>query len=52
MREILTFSGDHDAARELDVNQIDPRDIAHSLANLCRLNGRSREKPPTKAEAV
>lgn len=52
MREILTFSWDHNDARELDANQIDPRDIAHSLANLCRLNGRSREKPPTMAETV
>ncbi|WP_158491245.1 hypothetical protein [Pseudomonas mandelii] len=50
MREILTR--EHVAPLERDVYQCNPLDIYHSPMNLRRLNGRTREIPPTMAEAA
>lgn len=43
MSWILTFTGKQFDLYDPDVELIDPRDIAHSLANLCRFNGHTRE---------
>lgn len=43
MSEILTYTGKRFDLHEPDTELIDPRDIAHSLANLCRFNGHTRE---------
>ncbi|WP_085630758.1 phosphohydrolase [Pseudomonas sp. R16(2017)] len=43
MSEILTFSGKYFDLHEPDTALIDPRDITHSLANLCRFSGHTRE---------
>lgn len=39
----LTHTGKRFDLFEPDVDMIDPRDIAHSLAHLCRFNGHTRE---------
>ena len=43
MNWILTHTGKRFDLFEPDVDMIDPRDIAHSLAHLCRFNGHTRE---------
>jgi hypothetical protein len=43
MNCILTHTGKRFDLFEPDANMIDPRDIAHSLAHLCRFNGHTRE---------
>ena len=43
MNWILTQTGKRFDLFEPDVDMIDPRDIAHSLAHLCRFNGHTRE---------
>lgn len=43
MNWILTHTGKRFDLFEPDADMIDPRDIAHSLAHLCRFNGHSRE---------
>ncbi|QIA02113.1 MULTISPECIES: phosphohydrolase [Pseudomonas] len=43
MSEILTFTSKWFDLHEPDADLIDPRDITHSLANLCRFNGHTRE---------
>ncbi|UWF51962.1 phosphohydrolase [Pseudomonas sp. N3-W] len=43
MSQILTASGKRFDLYEPDADLIDPRDIAHSLAHLCRFNGHTRE---------
>ncbi|MGE1153683.1 phosphohydrolase [Pseudomonas kitaguniensis] len=43
MNFILTFTGKHFNLYEPDADIIDPRDISHSLAHLCRFNGHTRE---------
>ncbi|THF26540.1 phosphohydrolase [Pseudomonas atacamensis] len=43
MSWILTFTGKQFGLYDPYVELIDPRDIAHSLANLCRFNGHTRE---------
>ncbi len=43
MNCILTHTGKRFDLFEPDADMIDPRDIAHSLANLCRFNGHTRE---------
>ncbi len=43
MNFILTFTGKHFNLYEPDADMIDPRDISHSLAQLCRFNGHTRE---------
>lgn len=42
MNWILTHTGKRFDLFEPDVAMIDPRDIAHSLAHLCRFNGHTR----------
>lgn len=43
MTHILTATGKRFALYEPDADLIDPRDISHSLSNLCRFNGHTRE---------
>jgi len=43
MNCILTHTGKRFDLFEPDADMIDPRDIAHSLAHLCRFNGYTRE---------
>lgn len=43
MNFIFTFTGKHFNVYEPEVDMIDPRDISHSLAHLCRFNGHTRE---------
>jgi hypothetical protein len=43
MSQILTVTGKRFDLFESDADMIDPRDISHSLANLCRFNGHTRE---------
>ncbi|WP_417693752.1 phosphohydrolase [Pseudomonas sp.] len=43
MNWILTHTGKRFDLFEPDADMIDPRDIAHSLAHLCRFNGYTRE---------
>lgn len=43
MNWILTQTGKRFDLFEPDADMIDPRDIAHSLAHLCRFNGHTRE---------
>ena len=43
MNWILTHSGKHLDLLEPDADMIDPRDISHALAHLCRFNGHTRE---------
>lgn len=43
MSQILTATGKRFDLYEPDADLIDPRDIAHSLAHLCRFNGHTRE---------
>lgn len=43
MNWILTATGKHFDLLEPDADLIDPRDIAHALAHLCRFNGHTRE---------
>ncbi|WNZ80277.1 phosphohydrolase [Pseudomonas sp. P105] len=43
MNWILTHTGKRFDLFEPDADMIDPRDIAHSLAHLCRFNGHTRE---------
>lgn len=43
MNWILTASGKRFDLFEPDADMIDPRDISHSLAHLCRFNGHTRE---------
>lgn len=43
MNWILTHTGKRLDLFEPDADMIDPRDIAHSLAHLCRFNGYTRE---------
>lgn len=43
MNCILTHTGKRFDLFEPDADMIDPRDIAHSLAHLCRFNGHTRE---------
>ncbi|MDB6445182.1 phosphohydrolase [Pseudomonas sp. 21TX0197] len=43
MNWILTHTGKRFDLFEPDVAMIDPRDIAHALAHLCRFNGHTRE---------
>lgn len=43
MTQILTATGKRFDLYEPDADLIDPRDISHSLSNLCRFNGHTRE---------
>lgn len=43
MNWILTSTGKRFDLFEPDADMIDPRDISHSLAHLCRFNGHTRE---------
>jgi hypothetical protein len=43
MSQILTYTGKRFDLYEPEAHLIDPRDIAHSLAHLCRFNGHTRE---------
>ncbi len=43
MNWILTHTGKRFDLFEPDADMIDPRDISHSLAHLCRFNGHTRE---------
>ena len=43
MSQILTATGKRFDLYEPDADLIDPRDISHSLAHLCRFNGHTRE---------
>lgn len=43
MSQILTATGKRFDLYEPDTDLIDPRDVAHSLAHLCRFNGHTRE---------
>lgn len=43
MSQILTASGKRFDLYEPDADLIDPRDISHALAHLCRFNGHTRE---------
>ncbi|CAI8817207.1 Phosphohydrolase [Pseudomonas sp. IT-P74] len=43
MSQILTATGKRFDLYEPDADLIDPRDIVHSLAHLCRFNGHTRE---------
>jgi hypothetical protein len=43
MNCILTHTGKRFDLFEPDADMIDPRDISHSLAHLCRFNGHTRE---------
>jgi len=43
MNWILTSSGKRFDLFEPDADMIDPRDISHALAHLCRFNGHTRE---------
>lgn len=43
MSWILTHTGNRFDLLEPEAEMIDPRDIAHSLANLCRFNGHTHE---------
>jgi len=43
MTQILTATGKRFDLYEPDVDLIDPRDISHSLSNLCRFNGHTRD---------
>lgn len=43
MSQILTYTGKRFDLYEPDADLIDPRDISHSLAHLCRFNGHTRE---------
>ena len=43
MSQILTYTGKRFDLYEPDADVIDPRDISHSLAHLCRFNGHTRE---------
>lgn len=43
MNWILTFTGKRFDLFEPDADMIDPRDISHALAHLCRFNGHTRE---------
>lgn len=43
MSQILTYTGKCFDLYEPDAGLIDPRDISHSLAHLCRFNGHTRE---------
>jgi hypothetical protein len=43
MTQILTSTGKRFDLYEPDADLIDPRDISHSLSNLCRFNGHTRE---------
>lgn len=43
MSQILTVTGKRFDLHEPDSDLIDPRDITHSLAHLCRFNGHTRE---------
>lgn len=43
MSQILTYTGKRFDPWEPGADLIDPRDIAHSLAHLCRFNGHTRE---------
>lgn len=43
MNYILTHTGKRFDLLEPDADMIDPRDICHSLAHLCRFNGHTRE---------
>jgi hypothetical protein len=43
MNWILTHTGKSFHLFEPDADMIDPRDISHSLAHLCRFNGHTRE---------
>ncbi|WP_411386959.1 phosphohydrolase [Pseudomonas sp. MPB03] len=43
MNWIFTHTGKRFDLFEPDADMIDPRDIAHSLAHLCRFNGHTRE---------
>lgn len=43
MNCILTHTGKRFDLYEPDAGMIDPRDISHSLAHLCRFNGHTRE---------
>ena len=43
MNWILTHTGKHFYLLEPDADMIDPRDISHALAHLCRFNGHTRE---------
>jgi hypothetical protein len=43
MSWILTHTGQRFDLHEPDADLIDPRDISHALANICRFNGHTRE---------
>ena len=43
MNWILTHSGKHLDLLKPDADMVDPRDISHALAHLCRFNGHTRE---------
>ena len=43
MNYILTHTGKHFDLLESNADMIDPRDISHALAHLCRFNGHTRE---------
>lgn len=43
MSQILTVTGKRFDLFESDAEMIDPRDISHSLAHLCRFNGHTRD---------
>lgn len=43
MTQILTATGKRFDLYEPDADLIDPRDISHSLSNVCRFNGHTRE---------
>lgn len=43
MNWILTSTGKRFDLFKVDADMIDPRDISHSLAHLCRFNGHTRE---------
>lgn len=43
MNWIFTHTGKHFDLLEPDADMIDPRDISHALAHICRFNGHTRE---------